>query len=338
MGGGDSAPTTTVQKNDPPAYLQPYYTQAAQEAQNVYNEGAPAYYPGQTVATPSDATTAALQSIQARATGPQNLQTGAEGVYNATLDPSSLDVGSNPYLTNALKTANNATIQQFNDQVLPGITSTFSQAGRLSSGTVGNVLGDATSALTNSISNSNNQTLYGAYNQAKQDQLATAGAAPALDAAGYAPAQQLAAAGAVEDTNNQNNINADIQKYNYNSNSQKLSLQDYINLLQGTTGNQGVSTSTGTAPNSNGTLGTISGLAGLASAGASLAALSDRRTKMNIRKVGRLSNGLGIYDYSYKWAPQDIQRGVMADEVLQMNPEAVVTGPGGFMMVDYGRL
>lgn len=66
----------------------------------------------------------------------------------------------------------------------------------------------------------------------------------------------------------------------------------------------------------------------LASAGMSMLPLmlgkSDRRTKFNIAAVGRLSDGLVIYEFSYY---EDISRqrhtGLMADEVQELYPEAV---------------
>ena len=54
-----------------------------------------------------------------------------------------------------------------------------------------------------------------------------------------------------------------------------------------------------------------------------LASTSDRRTKTDIRRVGSTDGGLPIYAFRYKWGGP-IQMGVMADEVAQVKPEAVV--------------
>jgi hypothetical protein len=63
---------------------------------------------------------------------------------------------------------------------------------------------------------------------------------------------------------------------------------------------------------------------------------SDRRLKSNIVRVGTHPLGIGVYEY-------DIfdrrERGVMADEVEQVKPEAVITHPTeGYKMVNYGML
>jgi hypothetical protein len=64
------------------------------------------------------------------------------------------------------------------------------------------------------------------------------------------------------------------------------------------------------------------------------AAPSDRRLKQEIRRIGTWANGLPVYIWRYIWGG-DLQVGFMADEVAQVHPEAVLTGPGGFAMVRY---
>lgn len=60
--------------------------------------------------------------------------------------------------------------------------------------------------------------------------------------------------------------------------------------------------------------------------------MSDRRLKSDIVLVGKLENGLPLYEYTIFG---ERQRGVMADEVAQVMPDAVVTHPTGFQMVNY---
>jgi len=65
--------------------------------------------------------------------------------------------------------------------------------------------------------------------------------------------------------------------------------------------------------------------------------LSDVRLKEDIVPLERLSNRLGLYRFRYKWSSQQYV-GVMAQEVAETNPEAVVSGSDGYLRVDYGRL
>lgn len=70
---------------------------------------------------------------------------------------------------------------------------------------------------------------------------------------------------------------------------------------------------------------------------------SDIRTKENIKPIGWLPNGLPVYEYEYKPEFKDQwghgkQVGVMAQEVEQVMPEAVIEHPDGYKMVNYGAL
>ena len=70
-------------------------------------------------------------------------------------------------------------------------------------------------------------------------------------------------------------------------------------------------------------------------AGAGLFAISDRRLKSNIVRVGTHPRGFGVYDYDIFGRRE---RGVMAQEVREVLPEAVVVLPSGYMAVNYGAL
>jgi len=62
---------------------------------------------------------------------------------------------------------------------------------------------------------------------------------------------------------------------------------------------------------------------------------SDRRLKSNIVQIGTHPLGIGIYEYNIFG---NRERGVMADEVATVMPDAIVPHESGFMMVNYGKL
>lgn len=65
--------------------------------------------------------------------------------------------------------------------------------------------------------------------------------------------------------------------------------------------------------------------------------LSDIRAKEDIRRVGTTDAGAGVYVYRYKG--DDVPRmGVMAQEIMDDQPEAVGIHPSGFLMVDYSKV
>lgn len=78
------------------------------------------------------------------------------------------------------------------------------------------------------------------------------------------------------------------------------------------------------------------GLWDAAAAAAPFAVSSDRRLKTDIRRLGKLANGLPVYTFRYRGKSQR-HIGLMADDVERVYPEAVVTGPDGYKMVDYAR-
>jgi hypothetical protein len=72
-------------------------------------------------------------------------------------------------------------------------------------------------------------------------------------------------------------------------------------------------------------------------AGGVLGALSDRRTKEDIEKVGKTESGLPIYTFKYKGDPVT-HMGLMSDEVRKKFPEAVIRAPDGYDRVHYGMV
>jgi hypothetical protein len=65
--------------------------------------------------------------------------------------------------------------------------------------------------------------------------------------------------------------------------------------------------------------------------------VSDVRLKRDVELLERLPNGVGLYRYRYTWSDQ-VYVGVMAQDVAEIVPEAVVRGADGFLRVDYARL
>jgi len=72
---------------------------------------------------------------------------------------------------------------------------------------------------------------------------------------------------------------------------------------------------------------------------------SDIRMKENIKTIGWLPNGLPVYSYEYKPEFKDDEYcghgryvGVMAHEVEQIIPDAVVTRQDGYKMVNYAKV
>lgn len=64
---------------------------------------------------------------------------------------------------------------------------------------------------------------------------------------------------------------------------------------------------------------------------------SDRRLKTDVTRIAAHAAGFGIYRFKYLWGDAEYI-GVMAQEVLEAMPQAVVRGDDGFLRVDYAAI
>lgn len=254
------------QTTEPWSGVRPFLKSGYQDAQNLYKQGAPDYYPGQIIAPMSNYTRASLDSMAQRAASGSDLTRAAQGQLTDTLSGQYLEQG-NPYLQNAISAATRPMINAFNDQVMPGLDSNFSSAGRYGSGAHAMASADAGAQLQAQIGDVASNMAYQNYGDERQNQIRGMLFAPELAQQDYRDIGMLGQAGAGYDQWNQNQINADIQKYNYMQNKDWNFLNDYIGLLNGATG----SSSTTTQPSQSGGIGgALTGGLGGALAGASL--------------------------------------------------------------------
>ena len=65
---------------------------------------------------------------------------------------------------------------------------------------------------------------------------------------------------------------------------------------------------------------------------------SDIRLKTDIVPLARLANGYQLYRFRYKGNDHTAYVGVMAQEVQEVEPDAVISDREGFLSVDYGRI
>lgn len=169
-----------------------------------------------------------------------------------------------------------------------------------------------TQALARELANAENQMRFGNYNQERgyqQQAMAGAPAQAAADYMGISPLLQAAQTGV---------------QLPY------AGINSYSGNLAGLVGNSS------TQKSSDGGAGLGSALSSLGM----LAFMSDPRAKKDVRKVGELEDGLGVYEFRYKWDADDspILTGVMADEVEALRPWALGPVIDGYKTVVYGAL
>ena len=266
-GSGDSKTKTTT-STEPWSGVKPYLTSGYQDAQSLYNQGAPSYYGGQTTAPMSSYSKQALDATAQRAAAGSPVVSAAQGQLQKTINGDYLN--SNPYLQGAINAAVQPITNAFSSEVMPGIDSNFSAAGRYGSGLQGAAYNDANAQLGQQIGNVSSQMAYQNYGDERQRQIQSMFFAPQMAQQDYNDLSMLGQAGQGYDQYNQNLINADVSKYNYNQNKDWNYLNDYIGLLNGATG----SSSTTTTPQQGSTAGgAITGALGGAMGGAYLGSI-----------------------------------------------------------------
>ena len=281
MGGkGGGGSTTTVQKADPWAGQQPYlnswetgfggkYMGVFPEAWKLYQSGqmSPDYYPGETVAEQSDWTTQALQMQADRAQNGSPLITGASNAVNDITSGQALENNQGLNVLNQMASEDNPYVDELysraNEQAQSAINGNFSAAGRYGSGAHAAASADAANNLANDMYSSLWDKRADAakaagqlYNTGTAQQIAAAQTGQQLANQAYTDAAALSEAGGVLDDYNQQLINADIDRWNYNQNKALQALQNYNNLIQGSYG--GTTTTTG-QQSSGSTLGNVLG-------------------------------------------------------------------------------
>ena len=180
---------------------------------------------------------------------------------------------------------------------------------------------------------------YGAWNQQQGRKLQALGMAPDLARSSYIDPMMLGQAGRQQDAFAQTNIDADMAKYYEGENQSYDELQRAASLAMGLGGMGSKAKTSEPGGGALGMAGDVMQIAGPLMMMASMAAFSDRRLKTDIHRVGTTDNGLGLYMFRYIYDEPEatMHLGVMADEVEAVNPEAVITRPDGFKMVDYAR-
>ncbi len=278
MGKSSGGKTKTTTTTEPWSGVKPYLLSGYKDAQALYNSGAPGYYPGQANAPMSSYTKQSLDATAQRAAYGSPLVDAAQGQLQKTINGEYLN--SNPYLQGAINAAVQPITNAFSSEVMPGIDSNFSAAGRYGSGLQGAAYNDANDTLARNIGNVSTNMAYQNYGDERQRQIQSMFFAPQMAQQDYADLAMLGQAGQGYDQYNQNLINSDIEKWNYLQNADWNYLNDYIGLLNGATGGSSTTKAPGQAP-----MSPITGALGGAMAGASLGSA--------IPGVGTLFGALG---------------------------------------------
>ena len=310
MGGGTKVMTS---ETGPWAEQKPYLLAAFDKAKDLYNKGSPAYYPAETLAGFDPAQMAAQQATLGYAMGPRAAaQQGA--AEQSLIQGLSGQVDPNAYnpLANALQ---QQVMGNLKGNILPGLRDQLMTSGQQGGSSRNDLIQNK--AIANAVQSGMTKPLAdmytNAYNQAQQRAVQSGQLYPGMMNAPMSMYDSIAGVGKDRRAMSQAAMDKAMQKYQYESTAPMQSLANYMNMIQGNYGGQTTQTTPGPSGLQN--MSSIVGMIG------SLAGLSDRRVKENVKRVGT-HKGMGVYDFNYLWSPKK-HRGMMAQEVEKKKPEAV---------------
>ena len=265
------ATVSTTSSIDPG--ILPYITTGLERAKTLFLGGQqPSMYPGQTYISPSQETLTALDEQQriAQQQSP-TLQTAQNAYMQSYGGLANTAAGGflqgNPYQQQMIAAATRPLMQQYSDQVLPGIASLYSKSGRYGSGAMQGALGQATEQYGRALGDVSANIVGTQYDQerARQQQAMMgltniAQAAPSIYGQQYLPSQQLAQVGAQREAIAMQPLQEAMSRYSFGQQLPYQQLSGYLSSVYGSpTASYG---STSQNMSTNPTVGAIGGALG----------------------------------------------------------------------------
>ena len=238
------ATVSTTSSIDPG--ILPYITTGLERAKTLFlGDQQPSMYPGQTYVSPSEETLASLQQQQNLAQQQSPTLQAAQNAYMQSYGGLANTAGGaflqgNPYQQAMVEATARPLMQQYSNQVLPGIASLYSKSGRYGSGAMQNALGQATEQYGRAIGDVATNVVGNQYEQerARQQQAIMgltnlAQAAPSIYGQQYLPSQQLAQVGAQREAIAAQPLQEAMQRYSFGQQLPYQQLSGYLSSVYG---------------------------------------------------------------------------------------------------------
>ena len=238
-GGGNSQTSNALDPN-----VVPYVKDALSEQQNLYNQGAPEYYGGQTYLNPNANQATAMSQMAANANVNDPMLQNATNLNSQMIQGDFLQ--NNPNFDAVMNTAGRKATDAYNN-AMTNTNSQASMSGRYGSDAHARMASNNSSNLAQSLADTAGQYAYQNYATERGNQNAAMNNAQAIAGNQNFGANQLMNAGNVQAGFDQTALNADIARHDYGQNAQAQLLNNYTNAVWGAPGG-----STSTTSNSGG--------------------------------------------------------------------------------------
>lgn len=215
--GSNPSSVTTTTSTEPSEFIKPYYTQAINSAQELYeNPNAPSFFPNNTYVDFAPETNTALQLASARALQGNPLLGSSQQEINKILSGDYLNPTSNPYAQSVYN--------QMAGDVTSQVNSQFTNAGRFGSGANQEILARSLGELGNKF--------YGdQYNQERSNMVNATQIAPQLGEMDYNDIAKLQQIGQEKESLEMAKLQDAIARYDYDQTQPYQKLNQYLGSL-----------------------------------------------------------------------------------------------------------
>jgi hypothetical protein len=214
--GSNPTNVTTTTSAEPSEFIRPYFQQAIDYGQDLFESQTPQFFPEATYTGFAPQTETALQLAQARAIQGNPLLGSAQGEVNKILQGDYLSPTSNPFLQNVAN--------QVADNVTSQVQSQFSRAGRLGSGANQEILAKQLADAQNRLFSDN-------FAAERQRQFDAVQLAPSLGQADYDDIAQLGQVGAAREDLEMAKLQDAIARFDFEQQRPFLKLREYLGTL-----------------------------------------------------------------------------------------------------------
>ena len=247
-GGGGSKTQTVTQTNNHPSYAMPYLKDILGQAQGLYRDSGPEYYPGSTVVPMAGETQAALDAQTQRALNGSPVGNAAQDYATNVLQGNWLS-GGNPYFQGAF--------DAMARPVTDAVQAAMAKSGRLGSGA-------NTQVLSRELGDIGSKLMYQNYSDERNRMQQTAGLAPTLAEMDYNDIGKLAQVGSAYEAQAGAELQDDVNRFNFYQQRPWDKLAQYSTFVQGGTyGGQNTTTQPVYSNTAGGILGGLAGGAGI---------------------------------------------------------------------------
>jgi|TARA_R110000744_G_scaffold145280_1_gene257835 hypothetical protein len=238
-----SSQTVTTSNVEPPAFQKPFLEEGFNRAKTDVLNSPTQFFPNDTVVPFNPNTLQGLDFQKQRAlSGDPTVQAAASQVQQTAQGDF---LNSNPYLDQTIQNATRPIMENFNESIIPGIQSGFSNAGRYGSGLqaqqqlrAGEAAGRQASEIATGLAGQN-------FESERNRQLQASSMAPQFGQESYRDAANLRNVGETFESQAGAELQGDIDRFQQGETAKKDALAQYMALVGG--GSFGQST-TGTTP------------------------------------------------------------------------------------------